>query len=211
MKFTDSPTEQTTALTDALLFCVATAGGVFLKWQATVHPWKANLWCSAFALIGMAALFGTCAHGFELTEKARTRIWRLLNLCLGLAVSLFAVGVVYDLTGKSAAARMLPAMIAAGMIFFLLTLRYPGTFFIFTAFEALALLFALGAYGWMAWRSSVPGAHWMAAGVLTSLAAAVLQAIPTVRISIIRPLDHNGVFHLVQTLGLLLLIRGIVA
>lgn len=211
MKFTDSATEQTTALTDILVLFTAAAAVTFLKWHSLSDPWKLNIWSAAFGLIALAALLGACAHGIIFTEVVHGRIWQFLNLCLGLAVSLFVVGVVYDLFGLAAGRRMLPVMILAGIVFFLITWRHPGIFFIFIVYEACALLFALAAYSWLAFQSKSPGAPWMAAGVLTSLAAAAIQAIASIRINIIWPFDHNGVFHLVQIVGLILLLRGIVA
>lgn len=209
MKFTGSTTERTTACTDVLVMITAAAAIAFLKWNGLSEPWKSNIWSTAFGLIALAALLGACAHGIICTEAVHGRIWQFLNLCLGLAVSLFVVGVVYDLIGISAARRMLPLMALSGLAFFLITWRYPDTFFIFILYEACALLFALGVYSWLAYQGNSPGAPWMTAGVLVSLLAAVIQAIPSVRIKIVWPFDHNGVFHLVQIPGLILLLRGI--
>jgi len=211
MKFTVSPTEQTTALTDVLVFITACAAIFFLKWWGPSHPWKLNLWAAAFGFIALAALLGACAHGIIFSEAVNGRIWRVLNLSLGLAVSLFVVGVVYDVYHLAAARRILPLMIAVGAVFFLITWRFPGIFFVFIVYEAAALLFALGAYGWLVSEGNSPGAPWMAAGVLVSLMAAAIQAIPTIRVRIIWHFDHNGVYHLIQVIGLLLLLRGITA
>ena len=209
MNFTDSPTEQTTALTDVLVFLVATAAIGYMGFYPAAEPEKIFIWIAAFGFIAIASLLGALAHGIVLPEKIHARIWRLLNLCLGLAVSLFVVGVVYDLMGSNAALKTLPFMIAAGAVFYLLTWRFPGIFFIFIIYEAAALLFALSAYGWLAVNDKSPGAFWMTAGVLTSLLAAVVQAIHSIRLHIVWPFDHNGIFHVIQIIGLLLLLRGI--
>ena len=211
MKFTVSPTEQTTALTDVLVFITACAAIFSLKWWNLPHPWKLNLWSAAFGFIALAALLGACAHGIIFSEAVHERIWRVLNLSLGLAVSLFVVGVIYDVYHLAAARKMLPLMIAFGVVFFLITWRFPGIFFIFIVYEAVALMYALGAYGWLVFEGRSPGAPWMAAGVLVSLVAAVIQAIPSVRLKIIWPFDHNGVYHLIQVIGLILLMRGVIA
>lgn len=211
MKFTGSTTERTTAWTDILVMITAAAAIAFLKWSGFSEPWKTNIWSAAFGLIALAALLGACAHGIICTQTVHGRIWQILNLCLGLAVSLFVVGVVYDLIGISAARRMLPVMALCGLAFFFITWRYPDTFFIFIVYEACALLFALGAYCWLTLQGNCPGAPWMATGVLISLVAAVVQAIPSIKINIIWPFDHNGVFHLIQIVGLILLLRGIAA
>jgi len=209
VKFVGSPTERTTALTDVLVAIVAAAASVFLLARGAGHPFKADIWSAAFGLIALSAALGALSHGIVLTDRIQSRIWRVINLSLGAAVSLFAAGVVYDLLGLAAARRLLPLMLAAGGVFFLITCRYPQIFFVFILYEAAALLFALGAYGWLTWRGSCPGAAWMTAGVSLSLAAAAIQASPRIMVNIIWPFDHNGVFHLVQAAGLLLLLRGL--
>lgn len=209
MNFTDSPTEGTTAATDILVFLVALVSVGFMMIHPAAEPVRIIIWVTAFSLIGAASLLGAIAHGIVFSDRIHGRIWHGLNLCLGLAVSMFVIGVVYDLFGIAAAGRIWPLMLVAGVVFFLITWRIPGIFFIFIIYEAFALLFALGAYGWMAIMTESPGAGWMAAGVLTSLIAAAVQAIKNIRIRIIWPFDHNGVFHIVQTAGLLLLLRGI--
>lgn len=211
MNFTDSPTERTTAITDVLVFLVAVAAIGCMKSFPAVETGKLTIWITAFSFIALAALLGAFAHGIVFPDKIHGLIWQVLNLCLGLAVSLFVAGVVYDLIGIAAAKQALPFMLSAGVAFFLITWRFPGIFFIFIVYEAAALVFALGAYGWLAFLAKSQGTLWMAAGVLTSLIAAIVQAIHGIRVKIIWHFDHNGVFHIIQTAGLLLLLRGILA
>ena len=211
MKFTDSPTERTTAVTDILVFLVALVSVGIMVIHPAAEPAKILIWVTAFSLIAAASFLGALAHGIVISDIIHGRIWHVLNLCLGLAVSLFVVGVVYDLIGIFVARKIMPVMLIAGVVFFLITWRIPGIFFIFIIYEAVALLFALGAYGWLVIVPKSPGAAWMAAGVLISLIAAVVQAIKSIRIHMIWPFDHNGVFHIIQSTALLLLLRGILA
>ena len=211
MNFTNSPTEQTTAFTEVLVFLVAMVAIGYMGFYPAAEQEKIIIWIAAFGFIAAASLLGACAHGIVFPDKIHDRIWRVLNLCLGLAVSLFVGGVVHDLAGTDAALRTLPFVVTAGVIFFVLTWRFPGIFFIFIIYEAAALFFALAAYGWLAFIEKSPGAIWMTAGVLTSLIAAVVQAIHSVKIQIVWSFDHNGVFHIIQAAGLLLLLRGILA
>ena len=105
MNFTDSPTEQTTAATDLLVFSVALISVGLMIIQPAAEPMKSIIWSTAFSLIAAASLLGALAHGIVLSDKFHGRIWHVLNLCLGLAVSLFVVGVVHDLIGVSAAKK----------------------------------------------------------------------------------------------------------
>jgi len=68
---------------------------------------------------------------------------------------------------------------------------------------------ALAAYARLAADDALNGAGLMAAGTLVSMAAAGTQAARRLRLEFIWEFDHNGIFHLLQTAGLMLLCRGI--
>jgi len=175
-------------------------------------PWKAGLWAWAFGLLALAAALGAIAHGFKMSPAANLRFWQPLNLALGLVVALFVVGVVYDLWGLAAAQTVLPVMLAMGVAFFGVTFVFPGIFLIFIFYEAAAMLFALGAYGWLAVNGHLSGAGWMAAGVLVTLIAAGVQALwkgQTRPLTFIWQFDQNGLYHLIQMVGVVLLLVGL--
>ena len=90
----------------------------------------------------------------------------------------------------------------------LLTRLAGGDFLVFVIYEGAGLLFALAVHGWLA-RSGRAGAHWVTAGLAVSLAAGVVQAIDTLSFRLVWTFDHNGIFHLVQALGLGLLLVGL--
>ena len=211
MKYTRDPVEQTTAATDIILAVVALGGILFLRWNSPAgnELWKINIWSAAIGMIGMAAALGAWAHGLVVSRPVHDRIWHLLNLSLALAVSLFVVGVVYDLWGLKACITALPVMLIAGLAFFATTLVFPGIFFVFIIYEGLALILAFGAYIYLTVHGELSGTIFMAAGILVSIMAAGIQAIRSVTVKIIWQFDHNGVYHIVQIVGLLLLIYGI--
>ena len=74
---------------------------------------------------------------------------------------------------------------------------------------SLALIFAFGAYGYLAFHGELPGAVWMAAGILVSIVAAAIQATKSIRVNIVWQFDHNGIYHIVQIVGLVLLLAGL--
>ena len=211
MEFTKDPAEQTTAITDIILALAAFGGSLTLYWSLTDTGgwWKTAIWATAFGLMGLAAALGAVAHGLVLAQSRHNRIWRLLNMALALAVSLFAAGVVYDLWGRAAALIALPIMLMAGLAFFGATLRYPGIFFIFIVYEALALVFAMGAYVYLAVQGNLAGAAFMASGIAISILAAGIQAIGSISIKAIWQFDHNGIYHIVQVVGLIFLLIGL--
>ena len=209
LKFISSPTERTTAITDILLALVAVGAVIYLQCSESHEIWKINIWSWAFALIALAGFLGAVAHGLELTEAHHQRIWHLINLSLGLSVSIFVIGVAYDLWGLAIARKMLPWMIGCALLFFLVTRLFAGIFFVFIVYEAAALLFAFTAYGWLAITNPLNGATMMAAGVLVSIIAAVIQASKKVNIKLVFEFDHNGIFHIVQVFGIILLATGL--
>lgn len=208
-KFIDIPTEQTTAVTDALLALLALAGFFYLRRIGQADPWKAGLWSWTMALLAFAALVGTVAHGFKMSPETNRLFWHPLNLALGLTIALFVAGVVYDAWGLPAARRVLPVMVGIGVVFFGITVAIPGTFRIFIVYEGLGMLFALGVYAWLAATGRLPGAGLMAAGVLVTMIAAAIQASDSVSLTFIWPFDHNGLYHLIQMGGVLLLLAGL--
>jgi hypothetical protein len=210
MKLVEDPAEQTTALTDIIMAMVA-CGGVLLLQRSTVSTaelWRINIWSAAIGLIGLAAALGAVTHGLVLKTTLHNRIWLVLNMMLAFAISLFLVGVINDLWSCEASRKALPFMLSAGLAFYLTTLIYPEIFLFFIVYEATALAFAFGAYLFLT-LTGQPGAEFMASGVLLSLLAAGLQACKSVTFTLIWKFDHNGIYHIVQTLGLLCLIIGL--
>ena len=211
MEFTGEPTEQTTAITDFVLAQVAFGGMLILCWNIANSSamWKIIIWSAAFGMIGLAAALGAVAHGLVISRTIHDRIWQLLNMALALAVSLFVAGVIYDLWGLAACLKALPVVLIAGLGFFGATLLYPGIFFIFIVYEGLALIFSLSAYIYLTLRGDPAGAAFMAAGILISILAAGIQANKSISVTVIWEFDHNGIYHIVQAIGLLLLVYGI--
>jgi len=211
MKFVKDPLEQTTAATDIVLALVAFGGIVFLLGLLlnSGELWKISIWSAAIGSIGLAAALGAVAHGLILSRTLHHFSWLVLNLALSLAISLFVVGVVYDLWGFEVSLKTLPILLITGLGFYLTTLFYPGIFFLFIVYEGVALVFALAAYIYLTIQQDLPGAYLMAAGVLASIIAAGIQANKSVVVTFIWRFDHNGIYHLVQVVGLLLLFAGL--
>jgi len=211
MKFVKDPLEQTTAATDIVLALVAFGGIVFLLGLLlnSGELWKISIWSAAIGSIGLAAALGAVAHGLILSRTLHHFSWLVLNLALSLAISLFVVGVVYDLWGFEVSLKTLPILVITGLGFYLTTLFYPGIFFLFIVYEGVALVFALAAYIYLTIQQDLPGAYLMAAGILASIIAAGTQANKSVVVTFIWRFDHNGIYHLVQVVGLLLLFAGL--
>ena len=206
MSIHSSRFEQMTALTDLLLGLFA--GYAVIK-LIPLAEFKSQIWMWAFALLAFASFLGAAAHGIAMQQKTNDLIWKPLNLALGLALGLFVVGAAFDLYGESTARKILPFMLALGAVFFSVTIIFPGTFLTFIIYEGIAMIFALGAYVFLFYANALPNAGWMAAGVFVTMIAAVVQAVGQTGKSVLWYFDNNGLFHLIQMLGLIFLFVGL--
>lgn len=206
------PTEQTTAATDVLLAILAFVVTVKVyKSGKSVDLKKTKIWVWAFGLLTFAAADGAVAHGLQMSKFTNFILWQPLNLALGVAIGLFVAGVVYDYRNFSLPKVLIPVLLVFAVLFFTITVLYPDAFIIFIIYEAIAMIFAFVVYTILASRKKLKGASLMAAGILVTIIAAAIQAIETIKVSAIWVFDHNGIFHIVQMIGLMILLRGLQA
>ena len=206
MKIHPSRFEQVTALTDVALGFLA--GYVAIQ-VFQFSEFKSAVWVWAFALLAFSAFVAAFAHGFEMTQKMNDRLWMPINLSLGWTLSLFVVGALIDLSGDAIARTALPAALIVGLLFFVITILSPGSFMTFIAYEAVAMLFSLSVYVFLFFQGTLSGAGFMLAGVFVTILAAVVQAVWKTGKSIVWYFDNNGVFHLIQMIGIVLLLVGL--
>jgi hypothetical protein len=199
--------ERTTALTDLLLALVVGVGIIRLR-HAAPTGWRREVWTTALGAFGLSALLGAAAHGLALDDRTRDALWQPLYFLLGLAVSLFVVGAVGDWRGERAGRAILPAAVVTAVAFYLATRLTAGDFRVFVAFKAAALLFALTVYAVLA-RLRRPGAATVSAALIVSLAAGGIQATDSLTVRLGWEFDHNGLYHLAQIVGVVLLVRGL--
>jgi hypothetical protein len=206
----DVPTEQTTAVTDICLALFAlTVSLIVYKTGHSRDLKKARIWAWAFALLTIASIFGAAAHGLKMTEHMNFILWQPINCSLGLTIALFTAGVVYDLRGFSIPSALIVVFLLAGLGFYMITIILHGAFIIFILYEAVAMLFALISYWILALRKKQKGYWFMWVGILVTIVAAGIQVIESIRLTIIWEFDHNGIFHIVQMIGLVFLLTGL--
>ncbi len=201
-------TERTTAATDAVLALAAAAAILVLR-RTTPPSFGRAVWQAALVALALASVLGAVAHGLELPSATRELLWQPLYLALGVTMALFVVGAVRDWRGDAAGRRVLVPMLALAVVFYGITRLTGGSFLAFVVYEAAALLFSLGVYLRLAAGPARAGAAPMAAALAVSLAAGVVQASGVGPVRLVWDFDHNGVFHLVQLVGLALLLTGL--
>lgn len=210
MEFTAIPTEQTTSVTDLLLATIAAILSVTLWFKKhSSNRGKTLLWTMVFAFLSLSAFLGAIAHGILLPAGFDEFIWHLINFCLAVVVSLFVVAVILDLIRSKIPAILFIIVLMSGIAFFLITVVIPGSFLIFILYEAVALLLAIGGYLYIAIRRKMKWAWFMTSGLIISVTASAIQATGTTHLKLIWEFDHNGLFHLIQIAGLLLIFAGL--
>ncbi len=201
-------TERTTAATNVLI-AVAAVGLILHLRRVTPPGPRRAVWLAALALLAAGASLGIVAHGLALAPATVDALWQPLYLALGGSVALFVVAAIADWKGLAAARHALPVMLVIAGAFYLATRRAGGDFRVFVAYEAAALLGALAVYATLHFRRRLPGAGAIALAFALSLAAGAVQAGGRARMDVGWPLDHNGIFHLIQLAGLAVLAHGL--
>lgn len=209
MQFINIPAEQTTAITDLILAILSFWAIIKIRQAGSSAPLKGRIWSWVFILLTVAAFFGFIAHGFQMSEKTNYLFWQPINLALGLSISLFAAGAIYDLRDGALPKAVIPALVVLGVVFYFITVFIPGSFLVFIIYEAVVMIFALAAYISLAAKAKLPGGWWMVGGIFITIVAAVVQAMGTIKIQIIWEFDFNGIFHIIQMVGILVLVNGL--
>ena len=209
MQIIDIPTERTTAITDAILAIFAICAIAYLSRIGMQDPLKMEIWCGLFAFVAIAAALGTVVHGLVIPSRLKRILWQPLALALALSVVILSVGIAYDMWGISAIRRIIPAFLMLMLGLYALANFTSFGRILLVVFVTFILFFALCAYAVQAIRGQLNGAWLMSASFLVTIIAGIIQASHSVSFTCVWEFDHNGTFHLVQFLGLFLLILGL--
>ncbi|MGB3975133.1 MAG: hypothetical protein WBM02_12660 [bacterium] len=213
MTSTPIETELTTAVTDILLALVCWIAVLKIVQSPARHieRQQAAVWAIAFTLMALAAIVGTVIHGFEMKPALQKWLDHPLYLFLGLAVSFFVAGVLIDLKRSALPIWIIAIPVVLGAAFYALTVIRPGSFQVFILYEAGALVFALGAYFYLWLRFQKSFSLWMMTGIALSILAAGIQASGSASVQMIWTFDHNSLFHIIQTVAIFVLMRGLLS
>lgn len=214
MVFVEIETELTTAATDLLNFFVCIILAVVISRSSKGRKDTRSLyWIIIFLLLGLAGYLGSIAHGIEMPDELNRIVWMPLNLSLGLVVSFFIAVVIYELWGKERSRKYLPYLIGTGIVFFLVTVIFPGIFLIFIVYNALVMIFAFAAFVHLARRTGM--LHYkIMVGVITtiillSIGFSIVKLTGPPIFTLIWEFDQNSIFHIVQTFAMIVLALGI--
>ncbi|MFB0515153.1 MAG: hypothetical protein ACETWG_00935 [Candidatus Neomarinimicrobiota bacterium] len=194
--------EPTTSITDFILGLETLILAALLAMNGHHFP-SQPYWITTLALLGVAALLGGVAHGL-----AYHSLFTGIYLGLAIMMATFVLAALTDSFGPELVlkARWLVAVLA--LIFLIIAWFYPSRILTFAAVEAVVMFLALIVYIRLALVQAVPGAGYLSAGTAFTLAAAALL-LKKVQLTLVWTFDGNGVYHLVQMVGVLFFYLGL--
>eukprot|EP00823_Brevimastigomonas_motovehiculus_P000408 TRINITY_DN10501_c0_g1_i1.p1 TRINITY_DN10501_c0_g1~~TRINITY_DN10501_c0_g1_i1.p1 ORF type:complete len:230 (-),score=27.32 TRINITY_DN10501_c0_g1_i1:123-812(-) len=211
-ELTSSPTELSTAFTDLVLsaFCMVFAFKIWPSSSACMNSAYRNyVWSiGVFGNLGVVSFLGWIAHGFKMSKSTNDLIWIPMNFFLGQMVGLFVVGFIYDLWGFESAVISHWVLFFIGLCFFIYQHTHPESFLPFVIYLLHGMLLSFVGYVYL-WVQGMHAtrAYYMSFGVFTTIIASAVQALlkGRCRFTIIHTFDHNGLFHMIQMAGVVLL------
>ncbi|UCD38959.1 MAG: hypothetical protein JSW54_05640 [Fidelibacterota bacterium] len=194
--------EPTTAITDFLLGLESFAFAALLTAGTYTFP-SLPYWTATLIMLGIAALLGGFAHGL-----ARFSIFAIIYPCLAILMTSFILATLVDSFGQELAHQVRWFIAFLALIFMLVAWRYPTRIRAYAVVLAALMILAFLLYLRQALTTTLPGSAYIAAGIATTILAAALL-LKRARITLIWTFDHNGVYHLVQMVGVLFFYLGL--
>jgi hypothetical protein len=196
--------EPMTVFTDYGLAVVGAALALALRARAEGQASR-RLWAACFAAVALAAVTGGTSHGWapRMDEAARVALWRVTYALVGLGNLFILSGAVVAATRAGLKAALLAALALRFLVWFAFISMQPE--FRYVVYDYAGTLVGLLVFAAWLRRRGLPGATWIVAGVLASLAGAAIQR---AGLGPSPSFNHNDLFHVVQALGLYLYYRG---
>jgi hypothetical protein len=197
-------TQPAQALTDLLLGCVVCGLALGLRRAPSGHRY----WQAAFWWAGLAALGGFVHHGFLVRWPSVAAVsWAILSVMVVVAVSYLLAATVEEVLGPDHG-RVFWVLRSAGLLAYIgLAVTGHAGVTSLLACESITFVCVIALWALAAYRRQ-PMALPVLAAILASGAAAGARALsPAVTGHL--GLDPTSVYHLAQTLGMVLLYRAV--
>ena len=182
--------EPMTVLTDYALGGVA----VWLSVLLFRHPQASRrLWGLAFAALAAAAFLGGTWHGFLQSAL----LWKATTLSAGLASFGMVAGSAYAAFRGAPRSAVITAALAKLVVYWAWMLGHDA--FIYVVIDTGIAFLVLAALHLWKWNGAI------LAGIAVSIAGAMVQASG---FRLHEHFNHNDLYHVIQTVALVLLYRG---
>ncbi|HMB19497.1 MAG TPA: hypothetical protein VKQ10_00380 [Spirochaetota bacterium] len=194
-----------TAITDFILAAeVMFLTGMLLGKSFPVTS-SAFSWGLAMLFMGISALLGGIDHGFlenRVGNTIRTIAQRLTWFFIGLMITCTLVTLAWQFLPSGYYFTVYVIALAQLAVFIFLIIRYNNFLVVVINYAPVMLIFlAFHILGLHDGSGSIV----MVAGLLLSFVAAVVQVM---KIDVLSPLDHNGVYHVIMMIAVYFLYLG---
>ncbi len=194
--------EATTSITDFIMGAEALCFAALLAARHRVSP-SLPYWLALLILLGLAGILGGFIHGLALHS-----IYNTLYLGMAALMVTFLLAVITDALGLEWTTRLRWPLVAVGVLFVLSAWLFPASIQAYALVEALIMVGAFIIYLRLALTRTLDGAGYLAAGIATTLIAAILL-VAKVQLTLIWTFDQNGVYHLAQMVGIAFFYQGL--
>ncbi|AWF81478.1 hypothetical protein BTJ40_11965 [Microbulbifer sp. A4B17] len=211
MKFVHDEIELTTAATDLGLALIALCGVMYLLIRVNNTSWKRNIWICFFCLMFVVSLLAAIYHGISLPEYMLDYLWHGVLVLFGLLISSFVLAVAVDLSSEKFSKRIIPWVSVLYFAVFVVSLFLENKFLGFAIYQLSISAVAFVGYIVVTVARGRPlqGGWFMAFGALISIIAMAIQVGGTLSLDFIWRFNYNGIYHIVQMVGIVSFIFGL--
>ena len=199
--------EPMTALTDLILAALAVYFAVNLGGQYGRTGMRVHIYFScSFGMLAIGALMGAVSHGIgpHLSGFWASAVWRITLVSIGFAACFMLVASLYHGFSPPRAQMLLwmsLVFLAAYSLWVLRDDRFLWAIVFYVPCMTIVLVVMIRGMA----AGGVPGSAFVAAGILVSFAAAIVQRSG---ITLHRHFNHNDFYHVIQMIGFYYLYRG---
>jgi len=197
--------EPITMITDYALAAVSAVLGWRLHRDAQAQRAR-RYWALAFGALAISALLGGTHHGFAAVMSRFT--YQLSWKVTVLAIGVFSFGMVAGsviATTRGAVRTGLLVFAGAQLAAYSAWMVSHDDFHYVVIDSAIAMSVLSFLHGWSAVCRRDHASYWVLAAIAVSAAAAVVQLY---RVALHEHFNHNDLYHVVQTAGMVLFFRG---
>ncbi|MCD6109991.1 hypothetical protein J7J83_04500 [bacterium] len=201
MNFVQIATEQTIASTDLISGIISLLLAILLIKKSGV---RINYWKWFYVFLGVAALAGAIAHGVIVSQFTKDMLWYVIYFSLGIGMAFILLA--------SLPINFILFFVAMGLgiLFFLFTIFVSKSFIVFVVYAVAILTAVFGIHLYKYIKSKQFSWLVICIGILLIIVSGGVQAIVKGELNFIWTFDHNGLAHIVQTIGAVVLYFGLV-
>ncbi len=165
------------------------------------------LWAITFAVFIISSLVGAYIHGIQLKQETKKILWAFLNINLCLTIATYSICIWYEAYGLKITRILIPIYTILSIGFGLYKNFIAGSYTSFVVFTIINL-FLLMIILIINIRKK-PYLLFFLLAIIVFTIGSYLQTIYTLRLDLILVLDHNGIYHLMVMLFVILNYIGI--